>query len=201
MASSASALSISPSTGSATGKGSVATFSAAGGPTYSCTQSTDYWSWKEGTNGQLKTTLTGCGLTYLGSRMECNSSGQAAGVIKFNNLGFTLVYLDAAKTKFGYKLTPESGSVVAEFACGGGFYNYKWTGSVLGQITEPALNVSSLSGKFSLTATGATQTYQQVEGTGTAYHLYSSQNGGPLVSLGATEDHPFSSFEKFTFLP
>jgi|GEM_PF-2008747 len=201
-ASSASALSIEPSepgemTG--TGEGPALTFRAANGPTYTCAKSESIWNASGGTGGQIDLTLRDCKLEFFGVIAYCTTAGQYKGTIVSSKLNYTVVYLDAAKTKFGYKLTPVSGNF-AEFSCTTGG-SYKWTGSVLGQITEPALNVGTNSANLQFTASGSTQTYQQVEGAGTSYHLSSSQNGGAPVNLAISANHVLSSSQQFTYLP
>jgi len=197
-ASSASALSISPSNTEASvfGKAGL-TFQAAGGSTWECKSADGNYRASEGSIKNLR--FSNCGSLVFGFKTNCTSSGQPTGTIAVSNLTATLVYLDAAKTKFGYKLTPVGGSL-AEFTCGGGLPN-KWTGSVLGQITSPGLNVATKTANLQFTASGTTQTYQQVEGAGTAYHLWQSQGGGAQTELALVTNLELVSPNVFSYLP
>jgi len=198
LASSASALSISPSNASQSGSGNAFYFSASGQPTYNCSSSWSRWQASGGTGGTAEVTLGGCKIVFFGITSNCTTAGMPTGSIQFSKLNYSLVYLDAAKTKFGYKLTPVSGPV-AEFTCGPS--SYKWTGSVLGQITSPALGVESHTATLRFTATGTSQDYQQVEGAGTSYHLSQSQNGGAAVDLGINTEIGLTSVALVKYLP
>jgi len=186
-AGSASALSFKPANTSLTGAGGGVVWQAAGGPAYSCASS-ELSSMQSvgGTGGSInEPRLRGCKTVVLGFTVNCTTAGQPTGTILASKLNFSLVWLDAAKTKFGFKLTPQSGAF-AEFNCGG--TPVKWTGSVLGQITKPPLNTASTQALLSFTASGSTQTYQQIGGEGTQYHLSESRNGGAPAEVGlATE--------------
>jgi len=198
-AGSASALSVNPSSGSGNVKGAGFNWQASGGPAYTCESSSGNYSVSGGTGGLFEEVkLRGCAANIGGFKVNCTTSGQLAGTIALSNLSSSLVYLDAAKTKFGYKLTPVGGTV-AQFSCGGS--SYKWTGSVLGQITEPPFNTWTKSAKLRFTATSGSQDYQQVEGAGTAYHLYQSQNGGSNVNLAIVTDLNLESSTAFSFQP
>jgi hypothetical protein len=199
LAGSASALSISPSVSSGIGGGGLVTISGGGSPTYTCESSELEWSGSgsEGTFAGEK--LRGCKILIFGISTKCTTPGQPlAGTVAIAKRKASLVYLDAAKTKFGYKLTPESGNV-AEFSCGP--WSFVWTGSILGQITKPALGVETAEATLNFTSSGSSQTYQQVEGAGTVYHLWQSQNGGAPTELGITTNQALKSATRFKFLP
>ena len=206
-AGSASALSMSPSTGTLIGGNQAAVFRSAESPTYECERSETYLKGVEATGGTVESfKLRGCKTTIFGGAAYCTTAGQPTGTIAASNLSYRLVYLDAAKTKFGIKLAPpppaqwfEPGNPFTEFTCGG-VYKWKWTGSVIGQITSPGLNVLAKSVNLQFAASGSTQNYQQVEGAGT-YHLWASLNGGTATALGLTTNMPLVAAEAVKFLP
>jgi len=200
-AGSASALSISPSSFNGVGSGNLVAFASVGTNVSTCESSALNWTVSGGSGGAFEAEkLRGCKKPVGGTSVSCTTPGQTAGTIALSKLNASLVYLDAAKTKFGYMLTPATGTTVAEFSCGG-FFQYKWTGSVLGQITNPALNVETKSATLSFTASGTSQTYQQVEGAGPNYHLYSSEGGNPPVDLSIATSQNLAAAQAFTFLP
>jgi len=197
-AGSASALSINSSTGG-TGSGGLVTISAAGSPTYTCESSELEWSGSGSGGTFVGEKLRGCKILVFGISTKCTSPGQPlAGTVAVAKRKASLVYLDAAKTKFGFKLTPESGNV-AEFTCGP--WSFVWTGSILGQITKPALNTETKEATLQFTSGGSSQTYQQVEGAGTAYHLLQSENGGTPTEMAINTSQTLRSATAFKFLP
>jgi opacity protein-like surface antigen len=198
-ASSASALSLSRNI-EATGGGGQFTFAAAGQQTNSCSSSELHLRATSSTSGVIDNLkLKGCKMLIFGFSANCTSPGQVAGTIALSNMNFSLVYLDAAKTKFGMKLDPVSGPV-AEFTCGGS-YSYKWTGSILGQIVKPPLNVFTTSTTLKFAATGSSQNYQQIEGAGLNYHLYQTPKEGTAVDLGITAEDTLNSASGYEYLP
>lgn len=136
-------------------------------------------------SGTLNLTLEGCNMGgWIGA---CNSSGKPSGTIVTSTLTFKLVYLDAAHTAWGILLSPPASGVFTEFSCGGGITKVTWTGSILGQITKPALNVETWSGTLVFQAKETGQQYEQINGTGTAYHLTDIN-----TTLGSTQEVPTS---------
>lgn len=114
----------------------------------------------------------------------CTSPGASAGHIITSPLTSTLVYLDAAKTKFGFKLDPGA-SPFAEVACGV-LGTYKITGVLLGQITKPGLNTWANAFETTFSAVGSEQAFEQVEGAGTKYHLNWVSSGGATYPMSTT---------------
>jgi hypothetical protein len=170
-AGSASALSLSPAPRAFSASGGAVTLETQSA-IYNCQQSAGTGFFSSGTSASLNLSLSGCKM----SGFSCTTSGQASGTISTTSLTATPVYLDAAKTKFGLKLTPAAGGSFAEFTCLG--IPVKWTGSLIGQITSPGMNQSSST--FTLSFAGAgpgVQAYQQVEGAGPKYHLTQTFNG------------------------
>jgi hypothetical protein len=194
-AGSASALSVSPEKVNLTfSNGWVETNTANNIPIV-CSGSAGSGQFTDGVNGYLQGELKGCKLGT--TSITCTSAGSPSGVVKLEKLNTKLVYLDAAKTKFGLMLSPQPLKPVAEFVCWG--FNVKWTGSVIGQIVEPALNVSSNKAALSFTGQNPyTQTYRQIEGAGPLYHLDQTFNGTTSeMALWGTENINFSTSVKF----
>jgi hypothetical protein len=156
------------------------------------------------TSGEAKLTLRGC--QYGAFKKPCTSSGQASGTIVSSQLAIQLVYLDAAKTKFGLLISPPANpyfGLFADYTCSGSIpLHHELTGSVIAEITSPALNVSSGSFTPRLFGSGAKQQYQQVEGAGFNYHLTDTVGGGTweaALNIGSIT----SAFTngQFTFVP
>jgi hypothetical protein len=158
-------------------------------------------TFSSGTSGSAQLTLKGC--KWYPWAWKCTSAGEPAGTIVLKLLTLTPVYLDAAKTKYGLKVSPETpGGPVAEFTCGG-IKKFVWTGDVLGEITSPALNVTA--GTFNLVFNGSTgtQQYEQIEGAGTKYHLSRPAAGGGLepVSISSAVTMTLTGGRKGKFIP
>jgi hypothetical protein len=163
-----------------------------------CNTSTGIGSFTSGaTEGTMELRFSKC---FLGGAYPCTTSGAVSGEVRWNKLNFKLVYLDAAKTKYGMLLSPATGSSVSEFICLG--VAFKQTGSVIGQITSPPLNVSSSSFnlQFAPNQPGE-QLYQQVEGAGTKYHLSQQVGGGEAESMALWGSHTGSFPASRKFLP
>ena len=126
----------------------------------------------EGTEGLVQLYFEGCHETYQFG-FHCTTAGQVAGSgnIVTPVLSFKLVYLDAAKTEFGMLISPQQpGGLFAE--CDMASNHRTITGSVLAKITSPAFNVSTGTSTVSLTQySDGIQTFEQIEGAGTKYHL------------------------------
>lgn len=213
-AGSASALSITPAPVGHAGSGGAFYFGTESSANASCTASENFGKALTATTGEIKLGFGGCTRPNgLPGGAPCTSSGQASGVIATGNLNYKLIYLDAAKTKFGLWLIPadakytESGVLIAgsgtfaNFSCAGSAY--KWTGSVMGQITSPKLNVSASQATLAFTTTnGISQTYQTVEGgVFPWYHLSEAKNGGSAKNLGVGGTQTLAFSQNATFLP
>jgi hypothetical protein len=111
---------------------------------------------------------------------KCMSPGEKAGTIKTNSLKGELGYISKSPLKVGVVLSPESGSVLAEFNCEG--LTVVTSGSVIGE-QKGDINVFSKSSEnvFSVTG-GGVQTVTKFEG-GATHVLESVINGsGPFES-------------------
>jgi hypothetical protein len=96
-----------------------------------CTASTSKGEISSASTAQnIEVTFTGCKAFF--GLVSCNTSGQAAGVVKTNVLHGTLVYLSGS-TK-GLLLKPKSGTTFATLECGGTTITV--TGEVLGKLVQ-----------------------------------------------------------------
>lgn len=154
------------------GAGGFISFTHQGGATFSsdhgpiqCTASSGSAEITKGTSSGLMTLFfTGCKEMSSPFHFWCTTPGiSEKGWIKTPLLKFELVYLNAAKTQFGWKLSPNSGEKFAESFC---YYQgtHLWTGSLLGEIESPALNVASTKGHVTYGA-------GQIEGSGPVIQL------------------------------
>jgi hypothetical protein len=145
-----------------------ATFTFEKGFNSKCASATGTGQLTSGTAGEMKITYKGCRF----GETACTSAGQPSGTMVTSNLALTPVYLNAAKTIWGFKLTPIGTGVFAEcnFPFGGLFM--RWSGSVLGNVWN---SIGSTTKTLNLHQGWGTkweeQQYQQVEGAGTKYHL------------------------------
>ena len=175
-AGSASALSLVPASGKY-----PYTVNVAGGPfqvqekeqtPIYCNKSGAVGKFTNGTSAELTLYLSGCA---IGAAWECNSVGQPAGTIA-TSLKATLVYLDAAKTKPGLMLAPQTWPF-AEMSCGFGLIKRVWYGELGVSIYEPGLNVSTKVLRLQTLPT------TQIDGVGLVHSLNASTNGGALVPV------------------
>jgi hypothetical protein len=197
-ASSASALSTSPAAQAFSSFSGPLLFTDSTDDVIHCNSSTGSGAWDgTGTSGKASFLLRGCG--YNG-RVTCTSPGQASGNIVTSLLNFKVIYLDAAKTKFGLLLTPPAGSAFAQATCP--FIQPVITGSVIGRIIEPALNVSSNKHILSFSGSHGVQGYQQIEGAGPKYNLnVTYYSGGMTEGLSLSSEHTMQYSNSTKFLP
>jgi hypothetical protein len=135
---------------------------------------------KSGTSGELKITYKECSnRTFGNGLLQCTSAGQSPGTVVTANLSVTPVYLDAAKTIWGLKLTPIGTSLFAECTLPAGGIR-RFTGSVIGNVWN---SVGSTTKGLSLHqgwgSSWLEQEYQQIEGAGTKYHLQETMVAAP----------------------
>jgi hypothetical protein len=172
-----------------------------------CTSSKGTGAFNSGSHsaGTLTLTLEGCKVWLFGSQVTCTTPGHISGQVVTSKLQFKLVYLDATHTAWGLYVSPPESGVVAEMDCGSGAEQITWKGSVLGRITKPAFNVSTSEATLVFEETGSYhQKYEQINGTGTAYHLTakhwimgSEQEAQMALRLTST----LKFWEPLTFLP
>lgn len=203
IAGNASALSVSKETLFSTSGGPIQ-FQTYSGTNIECKTMQNAFLFKTGAtigaSGSSK--FENCTEMNTGFKFTCSTAGQPTGTIATKNLEAELVYLNAAKTRFGLRLTPTTGSIVAEFGCPGAFTGATWTGSsLLGEITSPGLNETSTTFHLDFSGSGGVQKYVQVEETGPVYQLSQVTNGktSPMsVNFGADST---SWSGTFSFVP
>ena len=148
--------------------------------------------------GLMELEFNGCKDSSI-FHFACTTEGREKGQI-FTVVKYKLVYLDAAKTKFGFLLSPRTE--------GGAFAEYKCTapvvvkGELLGQIVSPALNVetSTFETWFQRSAVSQ-QFYRQVEEAGPERYLSQSFNGGAYVPVGYQSEWADTLNQKGKFIP
>jgi hypothetical protein len=159
------------------GRGGEVSFESAGGVLSECGSSTTSGE-VSGASGSAK--LTGVFVTFSECKVEgkrCTSAGQAAGVIKTNELVGELVELG----EDGLLLKPKSG--VMFMACKSPYSN-EFEGGLIGQIRPVEVAVGTKS-QF-------TSSYSQTDGVqelrkftgGSEDFLQAVYNGGPFESTG-----------------
>jgi hypothetical protein len=112
-------------------------------------------------------------------KKKCASPGAKAGVIKTNSLVGVLGYISKSAKTVGVALSPESGTVLAEFNCEG--LEIVTTGSVIGTIAPVNVFTKSEENVFAINGEGL-QSIKKFEG-GSNQELLSKINGsGPFPS-------------------
>ncbi len=134
-------------------------------------------------------TFHGCAIPTFG--IECNSAGQAAGVIVTAKLAGNINYISGEKTKtpvVGQELTPEvKNGAFATFECGAGAVKIitkaAKTNCIIAPVTPP--NVSALTVEQNYKSTGSKQEPQSFQKTPTKIcQLESTVNGGAPEKSG-----------------
>ncbi|MGN6258081.1 MAG: hypothetical protein ACTHN3_10085 [Solirubrobacterales bacterium] len=152
-----------------------------------CTGGTGSGEWTSVTTGVGVSTLTGCKNRATG--IACNSAGQASGAVKTETLVSHLVYIKGFTKTVGSLATPNATTgKFAEFTCGSLFKVVVAGNGIIGHVTKPACGETSNHSTTVGTASGAVQTYQEIEGSTVKYHITTSLNGGTAseASLEAT---------------
>ncbi len=169
--------------------------STTSGSIYSCSSSLGSGQFLNATSGAINLEFKGCAINSI----PCTSSGRTSGTVVTSKLSFTLVYLDAAKSKFGLLLTPPLSTPFAECLWWG--LPVRWTGSLIGQITSPALNAESTSASLAFTGSSGMQTYQQIEGAGVKYHLTHTVNGANAAEMALGNQGTLTFPTSIKFIP
>lgn len=146
-----------------------------------------------GTTGEITLTFTGCSFEGI----TCTTSGQTSGTIKTGTSVFHNVYLNSAKTTPGVLITPPTGGTFATFVCGIGTITVTGNG-VLGHLQSPGCGVKGKTGTLNFSATGAIQTYRQVEEAGTIYSLTTSIFGGSPKTSSMVAHGTVTTAEEYT---
>ncbi|HEX4483248.1 MAG TPA: hypothetical protein VH081_05630 [Solirubrobacteraceae bacterium] len=111
---------------------------------------------------------------------KCASPGEKAGTIKTNSLKGVLGYINKGAKTVGVALSPESGSVLAEFNCEG--LEIVTSGSVIGTIAPVNVFTKAEFNVFAVNGEGF-QSIKKFEG-GSNQELVSSINGSPPLASG-----------------
>lgn len=130
--------------------------SEANGSEVKCTSDTDTGEIEGATDTDKVTNVlvvfSGCTSTVLTETYTCTTSGQAAGVIKTNQLEGQLGYISESEKTVGLVLKPKSpATLFAEFECekAGHKISIKVKGEIIGKIT-PVNELVSAGGHFTL---------------------------------------------------
>jgi hypothetical protein len=179
------------------------TLSLADGTTISCESGTGTGSSLAGskTTAEAAYILHGCKEEATIFKFKCTSEGQPTGTIKLATVVTHAVYLDEAHTRPGVLATPPASGVWAKFTCAGGFSTVEVKGNgILGEVTSPKCGATSSTGTGKTeTKSHGVQTVQQVEETGTSYHLEASLGGGAFQSAGTAWSVTGTANQKVTF--
>ncbi|MGN6258084.1 MAG: hypothetical protein ACTHN3_10100 [Solirubrobacterales bacterium] len=156
-----------------------------------CTSDDVKGEWTSSTTGTLEISCTGA--RNLATGISCNSSGQASGVITTEVLPTHLIYIKGFTKTAGLLVTPNQATgKFMEFTCGSLLRVVVEGNGVIGHLGSPKCDETSAKASTSFTASGVVQTYQEVEGNTTKYHLTITINGG------AAEEASFESTEETT---
>lgn len=173
----------------------------ADGTTISCTSGTGQGEATSKTTGTVSYRLHGCKEQATIFHFACTSAGEPTGTIQLATVVTHAVYLDEAHTRPGALATPPASGVWAKFTCAGGFSTVEVKGNgILGEVTSPKCGETSKTGTGKTeTKSHGVQTVQQVEETGTSYHLEASLGGGAFQSAGTTWSVTGTANQNVTF--
>ena len=118
--------------------------------------------------------------TCTSAGKKCTSPGAKAGLIKTNPLKGVLGYINKGSKSVGVALSPESGTVLAEFTCEG--LEIVTSGSVIGTIAPVDVFSKSTTNVFEVNGEGF-QGVKKFEG-GSNQELVSSIDGSPPLASG-----------------
>lgn len=164
------------------------------GSIYQCTKELIVGQFVSSTEAEYSVKFEGC---KMGTSVNCNSAGQAKGVIVTQTLKGKLVYLDAAKTRYGFLPTSSSGNF-AEFSCTILVHGVV-SGELPTEITGAPLD-GKLHGTFGLTHF---EEFMQVEGAGPKHELKMTVNEGSPQKMyfQGSESGAFNGGHQMKFLP
>jgi hypothetical protein len=158
-----------------------------------CTSNSGTGEYTNGTTGKIELTFTGC---KQGST-ACTSSGQLSGTITTGTSEFHNIYIEPKNTTPGVLVTPPSGGVYASFNCG--IIPITVTGNgIIGDLEKPTCGTKGKTGTLNFTATGASQTYKQVETAGTVYDLKSDLPFGITATAAEVAEGTVTFAEEYT---
>jgi len=181
-----------------TSSGTTSELRATGEPSIVCTSNSGSGKYTSATTGEFELTFKGCTTSFFGFPVECHSTGQANNVITTGTSVFHNTYLTDAKTTPGILVTPPSGGVFTKITCAGiSTIEVKGNG-IIGDLESPKCGGSSKTGTLNFTATGASQTFKQVTGTGTAFDLTATTSGGSAVTAAEVAEGTVTFAESIT---
>jgi hypothetical protein len=109
-------------------------------------------------------TYTGCREQGVTPEQKCTTSGHSAGEVVTNGLKGTIGYAEGRTGKeVGLELKPESGSVIAEFTCGGSAGKVSVAGCTIGEATPLNVDQNTANLTFAEGASGK-QKWTKLEG-------------------------------------
>lgn len=142
-------------------------------PEIRCSAVSGSGKYNTSTTGELSLTFHGCTTSFFGFPVSCNTGGAESGVVVTNSSVFHNTYVTDAKTTPGILVTPPVSGVFATIICGT-FATIEIRGNgFLGRLEAPKCGEKKKIATLNLTATGSSQSYKQVTGTGTAFNLIS----------------------------
>jgi hypothetical protein len=156
-------------------------FEPEGAPATVCASETATGEITTAVSGHLTAVFAGCAT----EGKPCHSAGEAAGIIKTEELSSETGYINKAKGEVGTRFKPASGEFDAKFDCPGTpDYFFTVKESVIGRLEAP--NVIATSGESDLKASPLErQEVEKFEGglKRTPVYQYSSKGeGGPLLT-------------------
>jgi hypothetical protein len=170
----------------------------ANGETVTCTAMSGSGAITSATSGDLNLEFVGCTVESGGWNWTCTTPGAPAGHIVAKPLKFEPVYLNAAHSKYGVRIRP---SVAGPFAEYQDIVSRTITGSVMGEITSPALNVSSWVIDTVFFSNGSTQKYRQIEESGAIYQLSQTIKGHVTEDIGLVSAPRQTFMQKVKLIP
>lgn len=161
----------------------IATLEEDGGLSVKCTTTTGTVSAPNNSStGTLELTFSGCTEETLGT--HCESTGQANGVIKTNQMVTHNVYIDPNKTTPGVLVTGAN----VTFRCPIVNINKTVTGNIIGHIENPNCGIAKANHtvEFAAGASTGTQKWTQVTTTGTVFDLITASSTGTNAEANYT---------------
>jgi hypothetical protein len=182
-----------------TSSGGFSELRATNEPEIKCQSNTGSGKYTSSTTGEISLTFKECTTSFFGFPVSCNSSGAASGIINTNASVFHTTYLTDAKTTPGVLVTPPTSGVFATIICGS-FATIEVKGNgIIGHLESPKCGEKKKTATLNFSATGASQTFKQVTGTGTAFNLKSrTESNGTEVEASEVAEGTVTFAEEAT---
>ena len=176
-----------------TSTGGASELRSEGAEAVKCTSNEGTGEYTSGTAGKIELTFKGC--TQGGT--ACTSSGQSSGTITTGTSPIDNIYIEPKNTTPGVLVTPPSGGVYATFTCG--FITITVTGNgIIGDLEKPTCGTKGKTATLNFTATGASQTYKQVETAGTVFDLKADLPFGITATAAEVAEGTVTFAEEYT---